>query len=58
MGAGTQIYNYEINPEKLEEIKQNIISLSPIEDFLRGKGFEVKSDEQFLVVHNLLAHLT
>lgn len=44
-GSWTQIYNYEINPEKLEEIKQNIISLSPIEDFLRGKGFEVKLDE-------------
>jgi hypothetical protein len=44
-GSWAQTYSYEINPDKLEEIKQNIISLSPIEDFLRGKGFEVKLDE-------------
>lgn len=48
-GSWTQIYNYEINPEKLEEIKQNIISLSPIEEFLLGKGFEVKLDETISV---------
>jgi len=48
-GSWTQIYNYEINPEKLEEIKQNIISLSPIEEFLLGKGFEVKLDESISV---------
>jgi len=29
----------------LEEIKQNIISLSPIEGFLQQKGFEIKLDE-------------
>jgi DNA-binding NarL/FixJ family response regulator len=44
-GSWAQTYSYEINPDKLEEIKQNIISLSPIEDFLHGKGFEVKLDE-------------
>jgi DNA-binding NarL/FixJ family response regulator len=44
-GSWSQIYSYEVNPDKLEEIKRNIISLSPIEDFLRGKGYEVKLDE-------------
>ncbi|MDQ5870247.1 MAG: hypothetical protein M3530_11055, partial [Thermoproteota archaeon] len=44
-GSWKQIYNYEISAEKLEEIKQNIISLSPIEGFLQQKGFEIKLDE-------------
>ena len=44
-GSWNQMYNYEISVEKLEEIKQNIISLSPIEQFFRDKGFEIRLDE-------------
>ncbi len=44
-GSWQQIYNYEISSEKMEEIKRNIISLSPIEGFLQQKGFEIKLDE-------------
>jgi Zn finger protein HypA/HybF involved in hydrogenase expression len=44
-GNWNQMYNYEISVEKLEEIKQNIISLSPIEQFFRDKGFEIRLDE-------------
>lgn len=44
-GTWNQMYNYEISVEKLEEIRQNIISLSPIEQFFRDKGFEIRLDE-------------
>ena len=39
------MYNYEINAEKLDQIKQNIVSLSPIEEYLRQKGYEIGLDE-------------
>lgn len=39
------MYNYEINVEKLDQIKQNIVSLSPIEEYLRQKGYEIGLDE-------------
>jgi DNA-binding NarL/FixJ family response regulator len=44
-GSWNQMYNYEISPEKLGQIKQDIISLSPIEEFLRQKGYEIRVDE-------------
>jgi DNA-binding NarL/FixJ family response regulator len=44
-GSWDQMYNYEISSEKIGEIKQDIISLSPIEQFLREKGFEIGLDE-------------
>jgi len=43
------MYKYELSTEKLEEIRQNIISLSPIERFLRDKGFEIKLDEALTI---------
>ena len=39
------MYNCEINVEKLDQIKQNIVSLSPIEEYLRQKGYEIGLDE-------------
>jgi len=44
-GRWNQMYNYEINAEKLDQIKQNIVSLSPIEEYLRQKGYEIGLDE-------------
>ena len=44
-GRWNQMYNYEISPEKLDQIKQNIVSLSPIEEYLRQKGYEIGLDE-------------
>jgi Zn finger protein HypA/HybF involved in hydrogenase expression len=44
-GTWEQIYSYELSPDKMEEIKQNIISLFPIERYLSDKGFQIKIDE-------------
>ncbi|HEX9320344.1 MAG TPA: hypothetical protein VF884_15535 [Nitrososphaeraceae archaeon] len=48
-GTWSQMYSYEISVEKLAEIKQNIISLSPIEHYFRDKGFEIKLDEAITI---------
>ncbi len=48
-GSWNQMYNYEISAEKMGQIKQNIVSLSPIEEFFRQKGYEIKLDEMISV---------
>jgi DNA-binding NarL/FixJ family response regulator len=48
-GYWTQMYDYDINPEKIADIKQNIISLSPIEQFLRDKGYKIMVEEMIKV---------
>ena len=47
-GSWNQMYTYEISSEKMGQIKQSIVSLSPIEEFLRHKGYEVRLDETII----------
>jgi CheY-like chemotaxis protein len=41
-GKWTELYTYRINPNKIAKIKQNIVSLLSIKNFLEEKGFLVQ----------------
>ena len=43
-GKWTGLFTYRINPDKITKVKQTIISLSSIKNFLEEKGFLVQSN--------------
>jgi CheY-like chemotaxis protein/Zn finger protein HypA/HybF involved in hydrogenase expression len=43
-GKWTELFTYRINPDKITRIKQTIVSLSPIKNFLEEKGFLIESN--------------
>ena len=44
MESGQRLFTYRINPDKITKIKQTIVSLSPIKNFLEEKGFLIESN--------------
>ncbi len=43
-GKWTELFTYRINPDKISKIKQHIVSLSSIKNFLEEKGFLAQSN--------------
>jgi CheY-like chemotaxis protein len=43
-GKWTELFTYRINPDKITKIKQTIVSLSSIKNFLEEKGFLIQSE--------------
>ena len=49
----TQLYNYTLNLSRIAELKQDILSLESIRDFLLEKGFEANLDHQIEIKNQI-----